>query len=101
MKTSTSVVALADEATNGSTSEVGALVDASDRSSAAATPLVRHQMEARLASLKSEYEKGQMQLRQLESVRETMLRISGAIAVLEELLPSEPPLPDAAPKGHR
>jgi hypothetical protein len=56
---------------------------------------MREEMEARLAALKSEYDKGQTQLRQLESqsssVRETMLRISGAIMVLQELLsPSEP-----------
>jgi hypothetical protein len=51
---------------------------------------MRHNAEARLAVLKSEYEKGQNQLRQLESqshgLRETLLRISGAITVLEELL---------------
>ena len=51
---------------------------------------MREQMEARLAALKDEFDKGQTQLRQLESqsssLRETMLRISGAIMVLEELL---------------
>jgi hypothetical protein len=51
---------------------------------------MREQMEARLAALKSELDKGQTQLRQLESqsssLRETMLRISGAIMVIEELL---------------
>lgn len=53
---------------------------------------MRQQIEARLAALKSEYEKGQVRLRQLEletsSVRETLLRISGAMLVLEELLSS-------------
>jgi predicted nuclease with TOPRIM domain len=51
---------------------------------------MRQQIEARLTELRSEYEKGQTQLRQLEhqltSVRETLLRISGAITVLEEML---------------
>jgi len=51
---------------------------------------MQEQMEARLATLKDEFDKGQTQLRQLElqsgSLRETMLRISGAIMVLEELL---------------
>ena len=53
-------------------------------------PHMRQQLEQRLVALKSEYEKGQTQLRQLESqsssLRETLLRISGAILVLEELL---------------
>jgi predicted nuclease with TOPRIM domain len=56
---------------------------------------MREEMEARLAALKSEYDKGQTQLRQLESqassVRETMLRISGAIMVLQELLSASAP----------
>jgi hypothetical protein len=51
---------------------------------------MRAQIEARLAALKNEFDKGQTQLRQLESqsssLREAMLRISGAIMVLEELL---------------
>jgi hypothetical protein len=53
---------------------------------------MREQIEARLATLKSEHEKGQAQFRQLEvqvtSVRETLLRISGAMLVLEEILSS-------------
>jgi prefoldin subunit 5 len=48
------------------------------------------QMAARLDQLKNEYELGQGQLRQLvaqeTTLRETLLRISGAIQVLEELL---------------
>lgn len=43
----------------------------------------------RLASLREEYEAGQAQLRTLEQrtreLQNTMLRIAGAIAVLEEL----------------
>jgi len=47
------------------------------------------QMRARLAELRQEYETGQRRLQELmaqeAAVRETMLRISGAIQVLEEL----------------
>jgi predicted nuclease with TOPRIM domain len=57
---------------------------------------MRRQMEERLATLRSDYEKGQTQLRQLElqssSLRETLLRISGALMVLEELLSLSMPL---------
>jgi hypothetical protein len=53
---------------------------------------MRQQIEARLISLRGEYDKGQKELRQLElqltSLRETMLRINGAVLVLEELLSS-------------
>jgi len=53
---------------------------------------MRQQIEARLKELRSEYEKGQNQARQLESqltsTRETLIRISGAIMVLEEVLAS-------------
>jgi hypothetical protein len=52
--------------------------------------LPRHILEARLAALKSEYDKGQARVRQLDgeltALRDTMLRISGAMLVLEELL---------------
>jgi predicted nuclease with TOPRIM domain len=48
------------------------------------------QLLIRLASLKKEFEVGQARLRELEAeqahVRETMLRISGAIQVLQELV---------------
>ena len=58
---------------------------------------MREQIEVRLESLKREYEKGQLQLQQLQSqvasLRDTMLRLSGAIAVLEELLSSSGPAP--------
>jgi hypothetical protein len=50
------------------------------------------QIEARLNALKDEHDKGRTRLRQLEneltSLREAMLRISGAVLVLEELLSS-------------
>jgi hypothetical protein len=51
---------------------------------------VREQLQHRLDELKKEFEKGQLRLRELEiqqfSMRETLLRISGAIQILEELL---------------
>jgi hypothetical protein len=51
---------------------------------------VRKQMQTRLGALKAEFEKGQAELdkveRQRTQLRETLLRIGGAIQVLEELL---------------
>jgi prefoldin subunit 5 len=51
---------------------------------------LKTEIETRLKELKEEYQKGQGQLVALEQetaeVRNTMLRISGAIQVLEELL---------------
>ena len=51
---------------------------------------MRQQLEQRLKALKIEFEAGQKMLAELEAkqagVRETMLRISGAIQVLEEEL---------------
>ena len=48
------------------------------------------QLHARLATLKKDFEAGQARLRDLEMqemhLRETLLRISGAIQVLEEVL---------------
>lgn len=53
---------------------------------------MREQLQARLEELKREFETGQARLRELEveaaRLRETMLRISGAIQVLEEELSS-------------
>jgi prefoldin subunit 5 len=50
-------------------------------------------MKERLAELKAEFEKGQQHLQLLDQqraeVRDTLLRISGAIQVLEELLKQE------------
>ena len=50
------------------------------------------QIEKRLVTLKGEYYRGQTQLHQLENqvttLRETLLRISGAVLALEELLSS-------------
>ena len=58
------------------------------------TPM-REQVEARLAALRREYTVGETQLRreeqQVNSLRETLIRISGAILVLEELLSATTP----------
>lgn len=54
---------------------------------------MREQLQARLDELKREFETGQARLRELEAesahVRETLLRISGAVQVLEEALSSD------------
>jgi hypothetical protein len=51
---------------------------------------MREQLESRLADLRRDYQLGQGQLlelgRQEAALRETLLRIGGAIQVLEELL---------------
>lgn len=51
---------------------------------------VKDQLQARLAELKREYQLGEGQLGELTrreaALRETLLRIAGAIQVLEELL---------------
>lgn len=55
---------------------------------------MRDQLETRLNQLKQEFEAGQSKLQELEtqqaSVTQTMLRISGAIQVLEEMLATTP-----------
>lgn len=54
---------------------------------------MKEKLEARLASLRQEYSAGQEQLRQLEerrnNLQQTMLRITGAIQVLEEAIADE------------
>ena len=54
---------------------------------------MRDQLETRLQQLKAEFEAGQQMLAELEAkqrnLRETLLRISGAIQVLEELTGDE------------
>jgi predicted nuclease with TOPRIM domain len=49
---------------------------------------MKEQLEKRLAELKSEFEAGQKMMAELESkqsnLRDTLLRISGAIQILEE-----------------
>jgi hypothetical protein len=55
---------------------------------------VREQIQARLETLKKELETGQAELQKVEVQRtylhETILRISGAVQVLEELLSEGP-----------
>jgi predicted nuclease with TOPRIM domain len=56
---------------------------------------VREQLEERLTALRAEYESGQKMLADLDQraavLRETILRISGAIQVLEEELARSDP----------
>jgi predicted nuclease with TOPRIM domain len=55
---------------------------------------MREQIQARLEELKKELETGQAELQKVEMrqtyLRETVLRIDGAIQVLEELLTRQP-----------
>jgi predicted nuclease with TOPRIM domain len=65
---------------------------------------MQQQIQSRIEVLKREFETGQTKLRELEMqesrLRETLLRISGAIQVLEEMLESptsgEEPAPQAS-----
>ena len=56
-------------------------------------PTIRDQIQARLEELKKELETGQAELQKVEMqwtyLHETVLRISGAVQVLEELLAEE------------
>ncbi len=68
---------------------------------------MRERAQERLSELKQEYLAGEAQLRELVqqemSLRETLLRISGAIQVLEEIIDareSEGPAPGAGPAGN-
>ena len=60
---------------------------------------IREQAQSRLSELQREYEVGQRRLQELMAqevtLRETLLRISGAIQVLEELTarPGDEPVP--------
>jgi predicted nuclease with TOPRIM domain len=62
---------------------------------------MREQLISRLEQLKTEFQTGQGKLRELEiqqsKLRETLLRISGAIQVLEETLQSASPAEVTAP----
>lgn len=63
---------------------------------------MQQQIQSRLEVLKTEFETGQAKLRDLEMqqshLRETLLRISGAIQVLEEMLQTVKPEEAAASK---
>ncbi len=64
---------------------------------------MEEQIQQRLKQLRIEYEAGQKMLADLESkeaeIRQTLLRISGAIQALEELLESSQKVPEASIKG--
>jgi hypothetical protein len=61
---------------------------------------MREQLERRLAELRAEFESGQKMLAELEAkqanLRDTLLRISGALQVLQEELDRAAPPPAAA-----
>jgi prefoldin subunit 5 len=63
---------------------------------------MRDQVGQRLAELKAEYQAGQKLLADLDAkqadLRQTLLRISGAVQVLEELLQTEQPA--SVPNGN-
>jgi len=63
---------------------------------------MREQLEARLTELEHEYQIGEQQLRDVDlqqaRLRETLLRISGAIQVLHELLESPGGASDSEPR---
>lgn len=54
---------------------------------------MKEQLEARIKELKGEFENGQKMLEELDMKRaglgQTLLRISGAIQALEEMMPKE------------
>jgi predicted nuclease with TOPRIM domain len=58
---------------------------------------MKEQLQKRIQELRSEYEAGQKMLADLETkqveLRQTLLRISGAVQVLEELLAEIAPEP--------
>ncbi|MET0400172.1 MAG: hypothetical protein ABW277_25505 [Longimicrobiaceae bacterium] len=57
---------------------------------------MREQIEARLTELRGEYDEGQRMLADLQarqnSLHETLLRIAGAIMVMEEMIQQAGPL---------
>jgi predicted nuclease with TOPRIM domain len=64
---------------------------------------MQQQIQTRLEVLKTEFETGQARLRELEMqqshLRETLLRISGAIQVLEEMFQPAKLDEEATPQG--
>ena len=64
--------------------------------------IMRELLEKRLAELKTEYEQGEKMLSDLdarrEQVRQTLLRISGAVQILEEMLKVEDAVAEKPPE---
>lgn len=64
---------------------------------------MHEQITTRLQELRQEYARGQTHLQELElqaaGLRETLLRISGAVQVLEEMLAGSAPDVDAGATG--
>ena len=64
--------------------------------------MMREQLEARLTELEQEYEFGERRLRDVDleqaRLRETLLRMSGAIQVLRELLDPSGTASDSQPQ---
>jgi predicted nuclease with TOPRIM domain len=71
--------------------------------------IMRDKLTSRMQQLKTEFQSGQDKLQDLDlqqsRLRETLLRISGAIQVLEEMLqavkPDEQPAPQGSPLAER
>ncbi len=65
---------------------------------------MRERLEQRLKELKAEYESGQKMLADLvarqEELRNTLMRISGAVLVLEEELEKESQAPENDSQGN-
>ena len=63
---------------------------------------MREQLEKRLDELKTEYDQGEKMISDLdarrEQVRQTLLRISGAVQILEELLKEEGAVAEKPPE---
>jgi predicted nuclease with TOPRIM domain len=64
---------------------------------------MRDKLMSRLEQLKTEFQSGETKLQDLDiqqsRLRETLLRISGAIQVLEEMLQPAKPNEEPAPQG--
>ena len=65
---------------------------------------MREQTQIRLKELKRQFDEGQIELQQVQArenyLREAMLRISGAMQVLEELLTKQQPIEQNKPDPH-
>lgn len=64
---------------------------------------MNEQIEERLKTLEGEYEQGKKMLAELEmregALRNSLLRIAGAIQVLREFLPHDVPVPAEQPEA--